>query len=110
MYRYLIVNNFLHTHQPCNGKSDTRVDCKTPKLHLPPKEDFGNFTANFTIGFIFDDYDEYKELDEERHNISLRMTFVELSSIEMHTWPKYDSSKGEALTLEVPHHPTLCPY
>jgi hypothetical protein len=80
------------------------VDCKTPKLHLPSEEDFGNFTANFTIGFIFDDYDEYEELDEERHNISVKMTFVELPSIDRHSWPAYDSSKGDALTLEVLHH------
>jgi hypothetical protein len=91
--------------QPCDANSDTELSCKTPELRLPSKEDFGNFTAEFKVGFEFDAFDEYKELDEERHNISLKITVFELPPIERHFWPPCDPSKKEVLILEVYYPP-----
>ena len=89
--------------------SDTELGCMTPELNLPPKEDFGNFTVEFKLGFEFDAFDEYKELDEERHNISVKITVFELPAIERHSWPPYKPSSKETLTLKVPmHHSRPC--
>ena len=75
--------------------------CKTPKLTLPSVKDFGNFTAEYQFGFVLDGYQEYQQVTEETHNISIEVTVIKLSNIEEHDWLPYDSSSGEPLDLKV---------
>ena len=82
-------------------RSDEEMACKTPELNLPSVEKYGNFSAEYRFGFILDGVEEYKEISEEKHNISIVVEVVRLSTVEVHTWPPYDSSSGEPLELKV---------
>ena len=82
-------------------RSDVEMACATPKLHLPSVEEFGNYTAEYRFGFLLDGVEEFKEITEEKHNISIVVKVIRLSTVEVHTWPPYDPSKGEPLELKV---------
>jgi hypothetical protein len=77
------------------------MTCITPELQLPPSDEFGNYSIRFRVGFELDGYSEYRELDEEKHNISLRLAVFKLPSVDEHHWLPYDSNRGEPLTLKV---------
>ena len=75
--------------------------CETPELQLPDEEEQAEQTMpDFRIGFIFDGFDEYEELSEEKHNIASDLTVVKLQ-LEEHTWPPYDASSNHPLELTV---------
>ena len=87
--------------QPCTVRSDEEMACTTPELILPSVEEYGNFTAEYRFGFILDGVEEYREISKEKHNISIVVEVVHLSTVEVHNWPPYDSSSGEPLELKV---------
>ena len=64
-------------------------------------EEFGNFSAVYRFGFILDGVEEYKEISQEEHNISIVVNVVRLPTIQQHSWPPYDSSSGRPLELKV---------
>ena len=70
---------------------------------MPSVDEFGDFTARLRVGFIFDGYLEYRELDEDKHNISgdVTLTVTPLPPVKEHFWPPYDQYKNGTLNLEV---------
>ncbi|ELU03750.1 hypothetical protein CAPTEDRAFT_185172 [Capitella teleta] len=83
---------------PCTVRTDSKMACTTPKLELPPKDDFGSFTAEYRFGFIFEGFEEMEEMEEStndtRTSISVEVNIVELPPIAEHHWSPYDVTWG----------------
>ena len=96
--------------QSCTVLSSTKMICNIPQFTTGQQLDAKNHTADYFIGFVFDGYDEYLMLDEDKHNISAAMTLLLLPPVEQQHWPVYNSSTNESLALEVkPYNfPILC--
>lgn len=85
--------------------NDSVLACPTPPLQLPAEEQSGNYPIEVRIGFVFDGYEEYKEVDEEKHGIKPITSFVDLqhasSIVKEQQWVEYNQAAEEPILLKV---------